>query len=92
MFARIKSLIQEVKEASVQAILPNPLKTQEGGTHYKGFEIQPAEFIYTNTIPYLEGCVIKYICRHNLKGGVEDLLKAKHYIDIIISLQYKNQI
>ncbi len=92
MFARIKSLVEKVEQAAASAVAPNPLRTQEGGNHYKGFEIQPAEFIHTNNIGYLEGCVIKYICRHKLKGGVEDLMKAKHYIDIIISLQYKNQI
>ena len=70
MFARIKSLVQKVEEGLVAAVVPNPLKTQEGGDHYKGFEIQPAEFIYTNNIGYLEGCVINYICGHKLKGGV----------------------
>ena len=92
MFARIKSLVEKVEQVAAQAVIPNPLKTQEGGDYYKGFDIQPAEFIYQNKIGYLEGCAIKYLCRHQLKGGVEDLLKAKHYIDIIISLQYKNQI
>lgn len=92
MFALLKSLVDKVGTAAAQAVTPNPLNSQEGGDHYKHFPIQPAEFIHTNNIPYLEGNVIKYICRHNRKGGLEDLLKAKHYIDIIINLEYKNQL
>jgi hypothetical protein len=65
------------------------LDKQEGGGHYKGFTIQPIEFIHTNDIPYIEGNVIKYICRHRQKNGLEDLLKAKHYIDLLIQLEYQ---
>ena len=67
----------------------NALDKQEGGGHYKGFTIQPIEFIHTNGIPYIEGNVIKYICRHRQKNGLEDLLKAKHYIDLLIQLDYQ---
>jgi hypothetical protein len=65
------------------------LDKQEGGGHYKGFTIQPIEFIHLNDIPYIEGNVIKYICRHRQKNGLEDLLKAKHYIDLLIQLEYQ---
>lgn len=81
-----------MENAAAQAVTPNPLKTQEGGDHYKGFSIQPAEFIHANDIPYLEGNIIKYVCRHRKKGGIEDLLKAKHHIDLIINFEYKNQL
>lgn len=64
------------------------LDVQEGGGHYKNFPIQPVEFIYKNRIDYLEGNVIKYVCRHPTKNGVEDLKKARHYIDLIIELEY----
>ena len=90
--ALFKSIMDKAEDALTPLGMPNPLKKQEGGEHYKGFRIQPAEFIYSNNIPYLEGCALKYLCRHRLKGGVEDLLKAKHYIDIIIFMEYKNQI
>lgn len=65
------------------------LEKQEGGSHYKDFSIQPIEFIHVNGIPYIEGNVIKYICRHRQKNGLEDLLKAKHYIDLLIQLEYQ---
>ena len=68
------------------------LDKQVSGSHYKQFKIQPAEFIHANTIGYLEGCAIKYLCRHRDKGGLEDLRKAQHYIDLLIDLEYRNQI
>ena len=57
---------------------------QEGGNHYKDMEIQPIEFILANNIPHCEACVIKYITRWKNKNGIEDLRKARHYIDILI--------
>ena len=63
-------------------------KTQIGGSHYKDFVIQPAEFIHKNGIGFLEGNVIKYVCRHQAKNGKEDLLKARHYIDLLLELEY----
>lgn len=62
--------------------------TQVGGNHYKEFRIQPSVFINENKLLFAEGNAIKYICRHVNKGGKEDLLKAKHYIDMIIERDY----
>jgi hypothetical protein len=67
------------------------LDTQVGGGHYKEMKIQPVEFIHANGIPYLEGNVIKYVCRHRNKNGLEDLLKAKHYIDLLIAMEYQTE-
>jgi hypothetical protein len=64
------------------------LDKQEGGSHYKDYKIQPIEFIMANNIPYPEGNVIKYICRHGSKNGLQDLRKAIHYIELIIENQY----
>lgn len=61
---------------------------QVGGSHYKGFAIQPAEFIHKNGLGFLAGNVIKYVCRHGAKNGREDLLKARHYIDLLIEHEY----
>jgi hypothetical protein len=62
---------------------------QEGGSHYKDYAIQPIDFIHSNGIPYIEGNVIKYVCRHRSKNGLEDLKKAKHYIDLLIEKEYE---
>jgi hypothetical protein len=63
------------------------LDVQVGGGHYKSYAIQPVEFIHKNKIPYIEGCAIKYLCRWREKGGVEDLKKARHYIDLLIEME-----
>ncbi len=57
---------------------------QVGGQHYKGAGIQPIEFILSNDLGYIEGNVVKYIYRWKNKRGLEDLEKARHYIDILI--------
>jgi hypothetical protein len=58
---------------------------QVGGDHYKSKGIQPWDFIVTNKLGYLEGNIIKYVSRHTEKGGVTDLLKAKHYLEKLIA-------
>lgn len=65
-----------------------PLQVQIGGGHYKTMPIQPAEFCHANKLGFLESSVIKYVCRHNLKGKRTDLEKAKHFIELLIHLEY----
>jgi hypothetical protein len=71
--------------------MSKPSDIQVGGDHYKKFKIQPYEFITLNGIGFLEGCVIKRMCRHGSKNGLEDLLKAKHEIDLLIQTKYPDQ-
>jgi len=59
---------------------------QVGGTHYKGKTIQPWDYIAANDIGYFEGNIIKYVSRWRDKGGVDDLKKARHYLDKLIEL------
>lgn len=63
------------------------LDTQVGGDHYKKHKIQPIEFITANGIPYIEGNIIKYVTRWRDKGGLRDLEKAKHYLEMLIEMQ-----
>mgnify|MGYP001176367714 FL=1 len=72
--------------------MSNPYDTQVGGNHYKDMKIQPSEFINKNELQFAEGNAIKYICRHGSKGGLQDLQKAKHYIDMIIERDYANEV
>ena len=57
---------------------------QVGGNHYKQFKIQPLEYALENNLGICEHAVIKYVSRWKDKGGVEDLRKARHYIDLLI--------
>ena len=57
---------------------------QVGGSHYKNKGIQPIDYIMSNRLDFCEGCVVKYISRWRDKGGIDDLHKAKHYIEFLI--------
>lgn len=61
---------------------------QVGGDHYRSLAIQPSEFIHRNGIGFLAGNVIKYVVRYKNKNGLEDLKKARHYIDLLIEWEY----
>ena len=65
-----------------------PSATQVGGSHYKDMAIQPIDFIHANDLGYMEGCAIKYICRHGKKNGKQDLEKAIHYLQLLIEKAY----
>jgi hypothetical protein len=56
-----------------------------GPNYYTKFAIEPAAFCIKNEVSFAEGNVIKYICRWRDKGGVDDLRKAKHYIEMLIT-------
>jgi hypothetical protein len=63
-------------------------ETQVGGDHYLT-EIQPWDFILANNLSFLEGNIVKYICRYKTKGGVQDLYKADHYLKKLIETEEK---
>ena len=62
-------------------------EVQVAGSHYKHKTIQPWDYIAANALGYFEGNVIKYVSRWRDKGGVDDLRKARHYLDKLIELQ-----
>lgn len=62
---------------------------QVAGSHYVGKAIQPWDYIAGNGLGYFEGNIVKYVSRWRDKGGVEDLRKARHYLDKLIELETK---
>ena len=62
------------------------LARQIGGNHYKDWPIQVVEFWMANWrhIPATEGAIVKYVCRWRTKGGIQDLKKARHLLDLLI--------
>jgi len=56
---------------------------QIGGKHYKRFKIQPIEFITKNKLSFIQGNIIKYVCRFDKKNGNEDIDKAIHYCELL---------
>lgn len=66
--------------------------TQVGGDHYSKCKIQPLNYIIANNMNFVEGNVVKYVTRWKDKGGVEDLKKARHYLDMLIEeVENKNE-
>lgn len=61
-------------------------ETQVGGDHYRRQTIQCWDYIVANGIGFLEGNVIKYVSRHKTKNGLQDLEKARHYLDKLIEV------
>lgn len=86
-------MISHSKEKSMEGPHPldkNPLSLQVGGGHYKSMAIQPVEYCQKNKLNFIESCIVKYISRHREKNGKEDLLKIKHFVDLLIELEYKD--
>ena len=64
---------------------------QIGGTHYSKYKIQLTEFLITNEIEHGEASVFKYMLRHKDKDGIKDVLKAIHYIAMIVEKVYPDE-
>lgn len=61
--------------------------TQVGGCHYLNSPIQCWDYIASAQLGYFEGNVVKYVSRHREKDGLQDLKKARHYLDKLIELE-----
>lgn len=78
------------EEEAIQTILDQHAnKVQVGGTHYKFKDIQPWDAIHAWGLGFFSGNVVKYVARHREKNGVEDLKKARHYLDKLIEIMEK---
>jgi len=64
-------------------------KQAHNSQHYKGFAIEPLQYIEANGIGFHEGNIIKYVSRWRQKDGLDDLKKAKFYIERLIELAEK---
>ncbi len=79
----------QIELENYQYLEGSKLKEQVGGDHYSKLAIQPVTYINANGLSYLQGNVIKYVTRYKDKNGLQDLEKAKHYIDMLIELEDK---
>ena len=64
-------------------------KTQVGGTHYKQQDGKEEHWdrVARLGLDYFQAQITKYVERHKKKGGIEDLRKARHFLDKYIELQ-----
>jgi len=86
-FAGFRHAVDPKDTWSPNAATESALKEQVGGNHYSKLAIQPVDYIHKNKIPFIEGNVIKYVTRWRDKGGIKDLQKAKHFIELLIELE-----
>ena len=58
--------------------------------HYRQGEIEVIDFILDQKMDYLTANVQKYIARWRFKEGIEDLRKARWFLDKLIEQQVEN--
>jgi hypothetical protein len=82
-FPRTASRLEELKAENLKATV----ETREAVVlpqHYARFKIEPILFIGENDLSFLQGNVIKYVLRYDAKNGLEDLMKARRYLDMLV--------
>lgn len=57
---------------------------QVGGTHYERLKIQPVKLFIHFKLNWFQGEAIKYPSRFPYKGGLKDLQKSVHIMDMAI--------
>jgi hypothetical protein len=65
----------------------SPYDRQVDGDHYQKLAIQPMQYSMLNNLDACQHTVIKYVTRFRDKGGIKDLEKAKHCIDMLIEYE-----
>ena len=71
--------------------IETPLRTDKATepTHYKSGKIEPIHLIESQGLNFVEGCIVKYVCRHSTSGkGYNDLLKALWYLERLLFTSY----
>ena len=90
-FPRTHSRMQEAEAANVLSSIEQ--KIEQGGdmvnlpAHYARFKIEPIHFIGENGLDWFQGNIVKYTLRHDAKNGLEDLKKARRYVDMYIAFK-----
>lgn len=64
--------------------MTKPHDIQIGGDHYKNLPIQPIDYAMANGLGGPEHSVVKYVTRWRNKGGIMDLQKAIHVLQLMI--------
>lgn len=81
IYPKVTDIIVEEFQTKEELIKPTYYNKDNG--------ISPFEYIKANNLDFFEGNVIKYITRYKEKNGLEDLKKAKTYLEEILK-NYKN--
>lgn len=68
-------------------VTDNANSRQVGGNHYTKLAIQPMQYSMANKLDACQHTIVKYVTRFRDKGGIQDLEKAKHVIDLLIEFE-----
>ena len=68
---------------------PTANDRQIGGVHYRNQSsgLQHWDMVAMFNLDYFQGNISKYVFRWRDKGGIQDLEKARHYLDKYIELE-----
>lgn len=83
-----RAAAKEYAEALAKLPCADDHDSVENPKHYVEHEIEPIEYIMKNHLDFAEGCVVKYISRHRLKNGAEDVKKAIKFCEFILKYTY----
>ena len=90
---KLESICKDFLPEEIKNSIKNPFDYQEGGNHYKKEGVMDVtEWCMSHDIDIGEFNVIKYVFRHEKKNGIEDLRKAKHYLEMIAYMKYKENL
>ena len=56
-------------------------------SYYQKGSVEVTDFITSNNMSFVEGNIIKYVTRYKDKSGIQDLRKARWYLDKLIETQ-----
>lgn len=89
----VTHLVPDMTEANDKKVNTTSANNRQvGGDHYKKMKIQPWDlfgsiFNLDEQIGFYLGNVYKYLMRYDSKNGIEDLMKAKHYLEKLIEVK-----
>jgi len=78
-------------ERIMKGMEEDEIKDNINPNHYKKGDIEVIDFILDQKMSYTEGNIIKYVSRYKFKNGIEDLNKAKWYIEKLIEAEEMNK-
>lgn len=79
MQANTQGTFEDIDDVA-EAIMGNVMHP----AHYARWKMEPIEFIAINNLPWWLANVIKYTMRYDAKDGLQDLYKARSYLEMKI--------
>jgi hypothetical protein len=79
----LKDNLDRIRESATTILIPDPVNPH----HYARLDPQPWRVIHAWGLDYFEGSVLKYLSRWRYKNGLEDLYKARQFLNELIAIE-----